>query len=334
MEALNRSRFRKAWLVGIFVLLTLVGGYYFAVGMDWFILKKLNGWLLAVLLVVAALYTAVNALGTWVLLRGMGHCPHYGRLYLVTTASLSTNYITPVKVGIPVRLWLYRVVLGVPVSSGSASVVIETTLGLLIAGVLSLGGVWSVLGQRDAKTYLAMLSAVVVGAVLLLLFGRQVVHRSVKLLSPKYFDRIVGWGERFIVSLRSVSMWALVGMILLYLLRVSIRALCLALILQDAKVSVSLIDVVSIQSISGMIGIVSMLPMGLGVRDATLAVLLTRVGVPRSMSLVAVLVDRVLWTLVPLVVGGISVNVLGVRQLLGRNEDDRQGEASVGVESM
>ena len=32
--------------------------------------------------------------------------------------------------------------------------------------------------------------------------------------------------------------------------------------------------------------------------------------------------------------GGISVNVLGVRQLLGRNENSRQGEDSIGVESM
>jgi hypothetical protein len=42
----------------------------------------------------------------------------------------------------------------------------------------------------------------------------------------------------------------------------------------------------------------------------------------------------VLWTVVPLVVGGISVNVLGVRQLLGRDEDSRHLETASGAESM
>jgi len=40
--------------------------------------------------------------------------------------------------------------------------------------------------------------------------------------------------------------------------------------------------------------------------------------VPQSEALIAALIDRALWTFVPLVAGIISVNILGVNELLRR----------------
>jgi uncharacterized protein (TIRG00374 family) len=83
----------------------------------------------------------------------------------------------------------------------------------------------------------------------------------------------------------------------------------------------SVIDLLFIQAISGIIGIISMLPMGIGAKDTSLVVLMTQVGVPQSTALIAVLVDRTLWTLVPLVVGIISANILGVSNLMKHSDE-------------
>ena len=108
------------------------------------------------------------------------------------------------------------------------------------------------------------------------------------------------------------------AVIFLYLVRVAAREFCLFFVLRDMQVSVSVLDLVFVQSISGILGILSMLPMGIGVKDASQVVLMTQLGVPQSEALIAALIDRALWTFVPLVAGIISVNILGVNELLRR----------------
>ncbi len=267
----------------------------------------------------------VNTLSTWVLLRGLGYSTHFGQLYLVVTASLSTNYITPVKAGIPVRLWLYKSMLGIPVSSGSASMVIETTLGLLIGVILSLGGTQSVLQQYDVRPYLTFL-AVLAACTAILVFLRPQLLESFanKLLPSRYANRVTNWITQFLKSIKTVPAWTLGVMLILYLVRLAARALCLYVVLQDMGAAVSVIDLLFIQAISGIIGIISLLPMGIGAKDTSLVILMTQVGVPQSIALLAVLVDRTLWTLVPLVMGIISANILGVSNLMKHS-----GEISV-----
>jgi len=309
---------KKPWFIGLLIFLSLIGVYYVARRIDWAVVGEINSWLLGVLLVVSVLYMLVNALSTWVLLRGMGYAPHFGRLYLVVTAGLSTNYITPVKAGIPVRLWLYKSLLEIPVSSGSASVVIETTLGMCIGAILSLWGIQSALRQYDIRIYLLALSIIAAGGAVSLFFYPQLLKAFGKLLPSRHADRINGWAKRFFESIKTIPGWTLVKVIFLYLVRVAARAFCLFFILRDMQVSVSVLDLVFVQSISGILGILSMLPMGIGVKDASQVVLMTQLGVPQSEALIAALIDRALWTFVPLVAGIISVNILGVNELLRR----------------
>lgn len=314
----NRGLPKKPRIIGAMMLLSLIGGYFLTRKIDLSAMARINSWLLGMLLVIAVLYMLMNTFSTWVLLEGMGYRSPFGQLYLVVTASLSTNYITPVKAGIPVRLWLYKSMLGIPLSSGSASLVIEIALGLLIGLILSLWGVQSVLQQYDIRVYLFLLSALVAGAAASLVLWPQLLNYCAKFLPSRYADRIIDSGRRFAESLKTVPRETLAAMVLLYLVRISARAICLYMILRDMNVSVSVLDLVFIQSIGGIVGIVSMLPMGIGAKDASLLVLMTQLGVPQGVALVAVLVDRALWTLVPLVAGIISANVLGVSKWRGQ----------------
>ena len=318
---------KKSWLVGLLILLSSIGGYYLARKMDWSTIGDISSSLLGTLLVVALLYMLVNTLSTWMVLRGMGYATHFGRLYLVVTSSLSTNYITPVKAGIPVRLWLYKSMMGIPISSGSASMVIEIALGLLIGVTLSLLGAQFVLRQYDIQPYLVLLSILAAfGAVLLFLRPQLVESFARKLLPSRYASRITNWGMQSLKSIKTVPVWTLAGMVVLYFVRLGMRAFCLHAVLQDMGASSSILDLVSIQSISGIVGIMSMLPMGIGAKDASLTALMIQIGVPHEVALVAVLIDRSLWTLVPLLAGIISANILGVNKLLSQEAADMKAD--------
>lgn len=310
---------KKLLLVSTLALLSLVGGYYLVRHIDWTALGNISHWLMGLLLVISTLYLLLYVLGVWVLLRGMGYSPHFGRLCLAVTSSMSTNYLTPVKAGTPVRLWLYKSLLGIPVSSGSASLVIESTLGLLVGIILSLLGAQSVLQRYDIRPYLILLSILATCAAVLLFLRPQLLESFASKFPPsRYIARIVNWGKQFLTSLRTVPKRTLGGVTLLYLVRLTIRALCLYLVLRDAGVSSSLLDLIVVQSISGVIGIISMLPAGIGAKDASLAMLMVQIGVPPNIALIATLIDRLLWTVVPLGIGIISASVLGVNRLIGQ----------------
>jgi uncharacterized protein (TIRG00374 family) len=68
--------------------------------------------------------------------------------------------------------------------------------------------------------------------------------------------------------------------------------------------------------LSYLAGLVSMVPMGLGVRDISMVALLTRGGLSTDVATTVTLVQRVLRTVLPLAIGILAINVLGVRALL------------------
>jgi len=83
------------------------------------------------------LYTAA----VYVLVRASGHWTTIAHAYLVLTSSLSVNYVTPVKFGIPLRIYLYKQVMQVPLAVGTALVALETWLGMLIPAVSASVGI-------------------------------------------------------------------------------------------------------------------------------------------------------------------------------------------------
>lgn len=308
--------------VVLFVGISIFGLYYLPNVVDWSAFKALKTPTLGLIVVIALLYMPLSTFSTWLLLRGMGYFAPFQRLLLVTTASLSTNYITPVKVGIPVRLWLYKSALKIPLHSGSASIVIETSLNWMIAVIMSFVGVQFILDQSDVHYFITSLAIFIALTTVFVLFCPQFFNFLAKQLIPiKYYNRLSEWGSHFLRSIKDLPLKVLIGMIFLYSLRVFLRAFCLHLALKDAGAFLTLFELAIAQSISGIIGIISLLPMGIGAKDLGLALLLSQVGVPRAAALFGVVIDRVLWTVIPLIAGFISANILGVTMLMKDNNE-------------
>jgi uncharacterized membrane protein YbhN (UPF0104 family) len=60
--------------------------------------------------------------------------------------------------------------------------------------------------------------------------------------------------------------------------------------------------------------------MGLGVRDATLVALFVQAGADRDVAIAVAALDRLLSTGVPLVLGILSAQILGLRAFLGTKD--------------
>ncbi|MBN2392397.1 MAG: flippase-like domain-containing protein [Anaerolineae bacterium] len=313
-----KSLFRrsKSLAIGLVMVISLAGGYYLARNLRWEALIQLGAPLIAALLALSLGYLGVYAISVWGLLYGLGYNVHFGLLWLAVTSSMSSNYLTPVKAGIPVRLWLYKALLNVPVTAGGASVVVESALGMLLGVGLAIVGAPRLLPDRNVQDIAVILGFGVLGALIVLL-SPQLSETLVRWVVPKrYIAKILHWESQFCNSLRSVPVKILVWVIILYSVRLAIRALCIYLVLYASGGFTNWLDLLFAQAISGMVGIISMLPTGLGARDASMTLLLMNLGIPQDIALVGVLVDRVLWTLTPFGIGLLSINILSFKGLV------------------
>ncbi|MGD8437495.1 MAG: hypothetical protein PVJ70_07605, partial [Syntrophobacterales bacterium] len=90
-------------------------------------------------LLVLLLFLIVQFLNLWyfqLILTRMYEINSSARLFQILFASHSFNYAGPVKLGMPVRIFLFKQILGVPYSAGIATVMTTTGLDVCIMIVL------------------------------------------------------------------------------------------------------------------------------------------------------------------------------------------------------
>jgi uncharacterized protein (TIRG00374 family) len=127
--------------------------------------------------------------------------------------------------------------------------------------------------------------------------------------------RLVRFSETVQTGFRSVSLWRLGGVALLLSLNVAAATTRLYLVLLILGQMVSWPALLAVLAISITAGNISMIPMGLGVRDASLTLLLVQLGVPNEVALSVTVIQRLFAPGWPLLLGLISANVLGMSEM-------------------
>ena len=118
----------------IMVILFIVGGLllvYLLRDMDWGLIYKTSLKVWFAILFLTILITFTYTFLVYLLLRMSGHVVTVWKTYLVLAASLSANYLTPVKVGVPFRIFLYSHFMKVPIAAGTALMTTELLIGVL-----------------------------------------------------------------------------------------------------------------------------------------------------------------------------------------------------------
>lgn len=271
---------------------------------------------IALIVLMTGLLMACSVAIAYCLLANAGVPRPIAQLYLTVTASTAANYSTPLKAGIPLRVYLYKRLLGISPATGSALLGLEIVLATLVPAAISLLALLLFLPE-GGPAVVAALAVMVIGAAAVLAFIRSDAYDrvTVHLPLPRIVRRALAPEGDIIGAVRRVplgSLGAAAGIFATAFVLVGIRSLCA---FQLFGGSMNIAELVGISAAAFTLGSLSLLPMGLGVRDATLVALFVQAGADRDVAIAVAALERLLSTGVPLLLGILSAQILGLRAI-------------------
>jgi uncharacterized protein (TIRG00374 family) len=320
-----KERSCSAIVMPIVLILFVVGSglllVYLLRDMDWELVRRAGPGALALILVTTVAATFLYVLLVYVLIRGSGHTTTLWRAYLVLTASLSANYFTPLKVGIPLRIYLYHHFMAVPIATGTALVAMEALIGMLVPAVVAAVGIAYLFPSVGWGTPVVLIALLASGLFLLLRVRAERLGPRVKRLPlARLSTRLISFVERVQAAARCLSLATLSAVLALDLLMLALQSVRLWIVLRAFGPAPSPLSLLAVFTISVTAGNLSMIPMGLGVRDASFTLLLAQLGVSQEIALSAAVIQRLFSPGWPLLLGLISANILGVSELAKEHE--------------
>jgi len=269
---------------------------------------------IAFIVVLTGLLILSAVAAPYCILAGTGWNRSLGHLYLVVTASLAANYSTPVGADIPLRVYLYKRFIGIGLATGSALVGLELLLGTLVPAVISILALVLLLPEGElALPLLVAAGAAVVVAAIAFVRSRAYDRTVTRLPLPAIARRLLAPGGGFVTAVRGVPLSSLAtaaGVHAAMFVFVGVRCFYAFELFGG---SMNVVELVGISAAAFTLGSVSFLPMGLGVRDATLVALCVQAGADRDVAIAVAALDRLLSTGVPFFLGILSAQILGLR---------------------
>ena len=284
--------------VGIFASLSL--NTWFSVILLFVIVQLLNLWLFKVLLYNVCRNTSLY------------------KLSLIFYSSYALNFVGPLKIGVPGRVLLFKRILRVPYDAGVITVVLSTGLDVLMITTLAFASA--------AWLTVSPIAGLVLGLAAISMFT---VCMEIYRRSPFLIPKRPAWLGSLLLNVADISLPVLLGAILISATKIVLNGFANWLVLVGLGPTVGLAEFCFAYFSSHMAGLLSFLPMGLGVRDASVIELLGRMGTSPSIGVAFVAIDRLVWTLIPLVLGLMAGWHLGVNELIksvrSESEPDKVG---------
>jgi len=299
---------RKTSRIVIPSLLFLITVIYFSrlipeIDLDTISLLTYQKWLLVLLL-----FFIVQLLNLWyfkLILTRMYPVNSFTKLFQILFASHSFNYAGPVKLGIPVRIFLFKQILGVPYSAGIATVMATTGLDvcIMITLVISLS-TW---------IYVSPLLGFILGLAIIIGFTglAALSHRwSFPLLERP------AWLARFLAEISNLSPFVTFCAMLLSATKLLLNSVAGWIVLAGLGAATGLAKFSLVYFSSHLAGLLSFIPMGLGVKDASVVELLGRMNTAPSISIAFIAIDRLIWSVIPLLIGLLAGWQLGISAMI------------------
>ena len=299
---------RKTSRIVIPSLLFLITVLYFSrlipeIDLDTISLLTYQKWLLVLLL-----FFIVQLLNLWyfkLILTRMYPINSFTKLFQILFASHSFNYAGPVKLGMPVRIFLFKQILGVPYSAGIATVMATTGLDVcvMITMVISLS-TW---------IYVSPLLGFILALIIIIGFT------GLAAMSHKWaFTRLQRpeWLARFLAEIRNLSPFVTFCAILLSATKLLLNAMAGWIVLAGLGAATGLAKFSLVYFSSHLAGLLSFMPMGLGVKDASVVELLGRMNTAPTIRVAFIAIDRLVWSVIPLLIGLLAGWRLGISAMI------------------
>ncbi len=299
---------RKTSRIVIPSLLFLITVIYFSrlipeIDLDTISLLTYQKWLLVLLL-----FFIVQLLNLWyfkLILTRMYPVNSFPKLFQILFASHSFNYAGPVKLGMPVRIFLFKQILGVPYSAGIATVMATTGLDVCIMITLVIA--------LSTWIYISPLVGFILALAIIIGFTglAAMSHKC----SFTWVER-PAWLAHFLAEIRNLSPFVTFCAILLSATKLLLNSLAGWIVLAGLGAATGLAKFSLVYFSSHLAGLLSFIPMGLGVKDASVVELLGRMNTAPTISIAFVAIDRLVWSVIPLLIGLLAGWHLGISEMM------------------
>ncbi|MBF0450562.1 MAG: flippase-like domain-containing protein [Candidatus Magnetomorum sp.] len=247
------------------------------------------------------------------------HCScSYFPLLWISMFSTAANASVPFPAGIPVRVVLQKKILDIPYTASTSGLFIELFLsyGCMIVVCLITSFFWlTPLLKNEITPFYQPFMPVFIVLGLMFLLGCMF-YFSVRYVEGRWRQGV----KQTMEYLFNANYKLLVFSIVLIGVSMLISLARIELLLGAMGVSVSPAPLLASMLLSYLAGVISFVPMGLGIRDASLGSLLVFLGIPLVAAIAVTAMDRIIISVVYLSGSIIGTHVLG-RDLLGLNED-------------
>lgn len=266
-----------------------------------------------------SIYNIVILLGLYILLsfvlignkfylfNSFGYKMSIRNLTLIHFASLTANYSTPAKIGYPLAVFLYKKLEKVPYVTSSSVILIELFISMGICGSITIIGA-SELIKIDYSWLLSFFPFLLFGVLLLCLmisiFWDKLWNSKVIILLKEAFSGIK--------SLKWTNLVIYTILMIINRLGGSFLFLVIVLIL-GGKINYT--EAIIVSSASFFLGSISMIPLGLGVKEGTTLFFLNYYGISNEVSVGIIALDRAISTALSYVFGIFAGSILGIKSI-------------------
>src|SRR3990172_6980465 len=287
----------------ILILIALgVSAYVFGQLLYGHVLRRLGAWSWMELVVLYFGGVLLMFVPSYRFLRRSGCHLRFSGFTAVMFASQAVNLVTPLRMGFPVRVYLFQRRYDVPISTGTLLIPLEMFMGVLTNACLALvfAGWMEGMGSHRAIDGLLAISGIL-GLAAFFAVRRS---RTGRPLAPSGTPRrLVMLIESLRPALSHVACGTLVLFASLYAITTVVGAGILRIAAEGAGFEKPIEWLIGAWAAAYLTGLISLLPQGLGVRDASLAWILHTGGAAPGQVVGIVLLVRLVMTGFPLVAG-------------------------------
>jgi uncharacterized protein (TIRG00374 family) len=314
MKKPSKKLVKKYWLLFFFILLFVFMAVFRIsfkdVGKTIFALKF---WQLLVLLTVFFVISFFRICVRKYLLSALSHSCSLRNLTLIHFSSMAAHYSTPAKIGFPLAVYLLNRFENVPYPRGTAAILIELVVSTGICGVIAVIG-----GFFYLKEYGYYFLQLLCGAIILGVIALWAIKRVIK--KGTNHSRV----KKFIADVTAAFSYIALSRIILYTsIMIAIQVFSsvnLLLLCHFFSADLSLWQAVTAGSSAFFIGAISMIPMGLGTRDASMLFYLKLFGIAGPTGISIVTIQRLLSTGLSFILGTLFGAVLGLKNMRPQNQ--------------
>jgi len=302
-----KKSIKKYWLF-LFLAFLVLAIHFLNISYHDFIhtLRSLQLWQILAVVLVFFLVSAANIMARKALISFMSATASFKNLTFIHFASMAAHYSTPAKIGFPLTIYFLNKTEKIPYGTGTAVVFLELFYSLLISGLIAFIGSFFFFQQKALLFLVALMAVGAIGIgffLILVLAGRRQSSRI-----GRFFSELKN-------SLARLSLSQTLWYLLIRLGILVLSAINLILLSYFFSQQLAFAPALVASNSAFFLGAISMVPMGLGTREASMLFYLDFFGIHLDVAISIITIQRLISTGLTFVIGSILLSHFGMKYI-------------------